>query len=135
MVRRTVQFCNFDKMRGNKIYIVLVSGTAIIIALMLLFDYRQQQYEKKILISTEMISQLGSGENIDQLFLNANDLSISEKKAFINIYLKFPKEIPGVGKKEMKDRIDEIYNSILKRRIEQTSSKQKDNFSVKPVPK
>jgi hypothetical protein len=77
---------------------------------------------------------LAPGENIDQLFLTANDLSISEKKAFINIYLKTPRETPGSGKNEIRNKINELYNSILQRRMNRTTSKQQDGFSVKPVP-
>lgn len=122
-------------MGGKTIYIVLISGTFVIIMLMLLFDYRQQLYEKKILFNIEKISQLRPGQNIDQLFLTANDLSVSEKKAFINIYLKTPQKNVGIRRNGIKDEINELYNSILQRRINRTTSKQKDNFSVKPVPK
>jgi hypothetical protein len=122
-------------MRGREIYIILITGTVLITLIMLLIDYRQQLYERDQLQYKVINRQLKPGENIDELLLSANDLSIAEKKAFINIYLKTPGKPEDNKPAYTKNKLDELYRSILQRKINRSTSKPREDFSVKPVPK
>ncbi len=112
-----------------------MTGTILITILMLIIDYRQQEYEKEQLQFRLTRSDLQPGKNIDQLLLTGNDLSVTEKNAFINIYLKSPEISANGDKGSTKNKRDELYRSILQRRINRTTSKPQEDFSVRPVPK
>lgn len=123
-------------MKAGRIYGTLIAGTALIVGIMLFIDYREQRHEKRVLISSMKIKGAAETKSIDELFLNTSEISIAEKKAFINLYLKIPQNISKTQKNEINEKRDALYYSILQRRINRnTTSKPQDDFSIKPVPK
>jgi hypothetical protein len=122
-------------MKGKSIYMILISGAIIITSAMLLIDYNQQLLEKKLVKVPASGNLLSTGDKIDDLLLTTNELTIAEKKSFINIYLMSHQQEPGIVHDGVKKRRADLYNSILQRRINRTVAKPQEDFSVKPVPK
>ncbi len=124
---------------NNKAYLyyVLLAGTLIILLAMLILDksilnYKHESVRQGINYDSEEISK-----SINGLLLSANELTISEKTAFINLYLKTG-ELPNkVNIQNIGKRRSQVYSNILNRKKESVglSGKQQDDFFIRSVPK
>jgi hypothetical protein len=123
------------KRKGKSLYLILFSGTAIIVTAMLLVDYKQGVTNKAYLISSPAGTYSGTGEDINKLLLSANELTIAEKTSLINLYLKTGEPVAAVNFNLIKEKREEVYSTILKRQINRVSNRGAGDFSVRPVPK
>ncbi len=126
---------NSGKRNGRSLYFILFSGTAIIVAAMLLIDYKQDVANKASIISSSAEVYSGTGEDINKLLLSANELTIAEKTSLINLYLKTGEPVATANYKYIKEKREEVYRTILKRQINKANNKGSGDFSIKPVPK
>jgi hypothetical protein len=117
---------------GTFLYPVLWGGAALIIAGMFIIGHRQQTYDKNNLHTLQPAS---SGEMINALMVSTNDLTIEEKKSFINLFLR-KGEDPEETTSTAAIKKENVYRQILQRKINRPVKNQRpDDFSVKPVPK
>jgi hypothetical protein len=118
---------------GKILYLILWSGTTIIGVVMMLMGYEKQLKNENYLKNPEFTEQTSSGETINNLFLSADDLTIEEKKSFINLRQGDDKETATYqGRKEKRE---EVYKKIFQRKIGKLNGKSTSDFSIKPVPK
>jgi hypothetical protein len=122
-------------MKGKSIYLILVAGAIMITLVMLLLDHKQQLLDKKLVRLPSSDNTISTGEKIDELLLTTSELTIAEKKSFINIYLMSQQQETGMANERVKRRRADLYHTILQRRINRTVAKPQEDFSVKPVPK
>ena len=120
---------------GKRLYLILWGGTATITAAMVLIGFRQQLYEKNLLRNPFYKTENSSGEAINELLLSANELTIAEKKSFINHFLKQANNNEETTPDKTGRKKEDIYKVILQRKINRLNGKTKDDFSVRPVPK
>jgi hypothetical protein len=122
-------------MKGKSIYLILVVGAITITLVMLLLDRKQQRLDRKLIRLPSSDNFISTGEKIDELLLTTNELTIAEKKSFINIYLMSQQQETGMTYDGVKKRRADLYHTILQRRINRAVAKPQEDFSVKPVPK
>lgn len=120
---------------GKMLYLILWGGTAIITAAMVVIGMRQQVYAKNILRNSFYKADNSSGEIINELLLSANELTIAEKKSFINLFLKSGNDYEEAGAGTISRKREDVYKNILQRKLYRLNGKTKEDFSVRPVPK
>lgn len=121
-----------NQFSGKILYLTLWGGTLCIVTVMFFIGYQQQISEKKLENTFLNNSSYPSGEAVNELMLSANDLTIEEKKAFINLFLK--QENTTINGEVIPKR-DAVYKRILDRKISKWTGRNGDDFSIKPVPK
>ena len=119
---------------GKYLYLILWGGTFLIAAAMVAISYQEQGVERK-LRNNIFSSKYASGEEINELMLSANELTIDEKKAFINLFLKQDTDTNDFFNRRNDDKRNDIYKRILQRKLNKGVGKQDADFSIKPVPK
>ncbi|MBK8953155.1 MAG: hypothetical protein IPM85_13695 [Chitinophagaceae bacterium] len=89
------------------------------------------KYSRKRVLSTDQ----PSGETINQLLLSADEFTIAEKTAFINLYLKA--DDGTTAYEQIKSLRKEVYSKILNRRLNNVKRQgnKQDDFLIKAVPK
>lgn len=120
---------------GKILYLILWGGTAAITAAMVLIGFRQQVYEKNLLRNDFYKTENSSGEAINELLLSVNELTIAEKKSFINLFLKQVNNNGKTASDKSGPPKEDIYKVILQRKLNRLNGKTRDDFSVRPVPK
>lgn len=125
------------KLKKNYLYVVLLAGTFIILSGMIVVDKRINNYKTKNTFLEVKKGSEKTGETINELLLSADELTITEKTAFINLYLKTA-ELPNeLAIEEIKNQRKEVYSNILKRKIGKAKAAGSDDedFIIKAVPK
>lgn len=119
------------------LYIILLAGTFVILSGMIVVDKKINNYNAKGLEPGIKKGSEKTGKTINELLLSANELTISEKTAFINLYLKNDGVPDALAIEEIKNRRKEVYSKILNRKIGKvkTSGNSDNDFFIKAVPK
>lgn len=123
--------------KGHHLYLILFSGSAIIVLAMLLVEKFMEPAQIKTtqLPSDVTNSYTGSDEDISKLLLNDEELTIEEKKSLINLYLKDgAPNTKTATYAVIKEKREKVYSEIMKRKINRDRTTGSD-FSVRPVPK
>lgn len=123
---------------GKHLYLILFSGTAVIILAMLLVERNIELSMTDSSLKTRQVGTItnASSNNLNQLLLKSGELTIEEKKSLINLYLKGDGSAgETVSYALIKQKRDEVYGAILKRQLTKTEPEQSSDFSIRPVPK
>jgi hypothetical protein len=124
------------KKSGKILYAILWGGAIIIIALIIITGYREQLPQKSFFGGNILDNQNSSGETINELMLSANELTIAEKKSFINLYLKSGDVGSVVSYVKNQDGQRQVYRQIFQRKVNRLNNNNSDgDFSIKPIPK
>jgi hypothetical protein len=122
--------------KGSWLYSILFSGTAVIIAVMLIVDYNLQIETRKAHITLPADNLYSeNGDDINKLLLSGNELTIEEKTSLINLYLKTGEPVAVLKNNTIKQKREELYNAILKRQINKFKKSGSNDFSIRPVPR
>jgi hypothetical protein len=122
--------------KGNILYASLWGVASVIIAVIIITGYREQLPQKSFFNGHVIDNHTSSGETINELMLSANELTITEKKSFINLYLKSTDVSSVIAYTKDSDEQKRVYNQIFQRKMKNLKNKNSDgDFSVKPVPK
>ncbi|MBL7725967.1 MAG: hypothetical protein JNK27_17640 [Chitinophagaceae bacterium] len=117
-----------------RLYVVLWTIAVIAVVFMMADGKYVSINEKNLFRNSGVESGVLSSETINELLLSANELSISEKKSFINLYLKSGSNPEG-NDNENETR-EQIYQRIFQRKINKLQQKSRqEDFSIKPIPK
>ncbi len=121
--------------KGGLLYTILLTGTAIIVAVMFIID---RKLEVGITGnkngSTNKVVFMESDADINELLLSGGDLTIEEKTSLINLYLKNGEPVAVKNFSTIKEGRDLVYKEILKRQINKSKNKPTSDFSVRPIP-
>jgi hypothetical protein len=123
--------------KGQHLYLILFSGTAIIILAMLLVEkfIEPVQVNSTYTPSDVTNTTAAAHADIDKLLLNDGELTIEEKKSLINLYLKDgAPDTRSATYAIIKEKRDRLYSEIMKRKVNRERPSDND-FSVRPVPK
>jgi len=124
-----------DSQKQRLIYFILSAGTILILTGMFFIDWEKAKpgRERKGDISKQRNSV--SGEIINSLLISAEELTIAEKTAFINLYLKSENQQTD-GYNNIRQQRTAVYTNILRRKTSQAKSANSgDDFYIKEVPK
>jgi len=119
--------------KGKALYLLLWMGAAIVTLIIIVAGNSDDLTVKHLFKDQNMVSPEVTDETINELLISVDELNISEKKSFINLYLK-PKD-SDLSTTLAQSSGENVYRQILHRRIEKLKAKnQNEDFSVKPVP-
>lgn len=117
-----------------RLYVVLWTIAVIAVVFMMADGAYVSINEKNLFRNSSVESGVLTSETINELLLSANELSISEKKSFINLYLKSGNSPEGSDNGN--ETREQIYQEIFQRKINKLQQKSKqEDFSIKPIPK
>jgi hypothetical protein len=122
--------------KGKALYLLLWMGAVIVTLVIIIAGSGDNVIIKHLFKDQTLVSpEANTDETINQLLISVDELNISEKRSFINLYLK-PTEVDSTPIPAQINGEDEnVYRQILHRRIERLKVKDQDeDFSVKPVP-
>jgi hypothetical protein len=121
---------------GKILYASLWGVASVIIAVIIITGYREQLPQRNFFNGHVLDNRTSSGETINELLLSANELTIAEKKSFINLYLKSADASSLLADGRNKDEQKRVYNQIFQRKMNNLNNKNSDDdFSIKPIPK
>lgn len=121
---------------GKILYASLWGVASVIIAIIIITGYREQLPQRSFFNGHVLDNRTSSGETINELLLSANELTIAEKKSFINLYLKSTDAHSLMAGRMNKSEQKRVYNEIFQRKMNNLNNKKSDDdFSVKPIPK
>lgn len=122
--------------KGKILYASLWGVASVIIAVIIITGYREQLPQKSFFNGHVLDNRTSSGETINELLLSVNELTIAEKKSFINLYLKSTDASSLMADRRNNDEQKKVYNQIFQRKMKNLNSKNSDDdFSIKPIPK
>ncbi len=114
-------------MRKNNskiLYGSLWGVASVITAIIIITGYREKLPQKNFFNGHVLNNYTSSGETINELLLSANELTIAEKKSFINLYLKSTDANSLLTDRRKNDEQKKVYNQIFQRKMN-SSEKQK----------
>lgn len=121
---------------GKILYASLWGVASVIIAVIIITGYREQLPQKSFFNGHVLDNRTSSGETINELLLSVNELTIAEKKSFINLYLKSADANSLIADRRNNDEQKKVYNQIFQRKMKDLNNKNSDDdFSIKPIPK
>ncbi len=124
------------KKNGKILYVILWGVASVIIAVIIITGYKEQLPQKGFFNSNVFDKSTSSGEAINELLLSANELTIAEKKSFINLYLKSTDVSSVAVYIKNNDEQKKVYNQIFQRKMNNLKNRNSDDdFSIRPIPK
>ncbi|HEX4372627.1 MAG TPA: hypothetical protein VHZ50_04905 [Puia sp.] len=121
--------------KGKALYLLLWMGAIIVTLVIIIAGNGDNSAITHLFKDQNLVSpEANTDETINQLLISVDELNISEKKSFINLYLK-PSESDSTPTPIQISGDENVYRQIFHQRIERLQSKNHDeDFSVKPVP-
>jgi hypothetical protein len=122
--------------KGKALYLLLWMGAVIVTLVIIIAGSGDNIIIKHLFKDQTLVSpEANTDETINQLLISVDELNISEKRSFINLYLKPTEFDPTPTPIQISGEDENVYRQILHRRIERLKVKdQNEDFSVKPVP-
>jgi hypothetical protein len=122
--------------KGKALYLILWMGAIIVTLVIIIAGNGDNSAITHLFKDQSLVSaEANTDETINQLLISVDELNISEKKSFINLYLKPTEPDFTPTPAQISGEDENVYRQILHRRIEKLKTKnQDDDFSVKPVP-
>lgn len=125
---------SYQKQRN--IYLVLLSGTVLILIAMFIADVAIEGAMRDKGHVKTLQQKAASGERINDMLISADELTIEEKTAFINLYLKQNNPQPGNTNEDIRQQRTEVYSKIFRRKANQARTVNSDeDFYIKEIPK
>ena len=124
-----------DSQKQKFIYFILSAGTILILTGMFFIELEGTKTGRERNGDIVMQRSSVSGEIINSLLISAEELTIAEKTAFINLYLKSDNQQTG-NYSNIRQQRTAVYTNILRRKTSQAKSANSgDDFYIKEVPK
>ncbi len=122
--------------KGKYLYLLLWITAGFIIAGIVFAGTTAANDGKNIFINQDFESPEATNETINELLLSADELSITEKKSFINLYLRPGENSITIVSADSGREKENVYKQIFKRKVSSLRSKEvPSDFSIKPIPK
>lgn len=120
----------------RNLYLKLIAGTVLILATMFIADEWIQVAGKNKDQMKFLQRSSASGELINNLLISVDEMTIAEKTAFINLYLKQDNLASEGRYADIRQQRTEVYSKILRRKVNKANhGKADDDFYIQAVPK
>jgi hypothetical protein len=122
--------------KGKPLYLILWIGAVMVTLVIIIAGNSGGFIIKHLFKDQSLVSpEANTDETINQLLISVDELNISEKKSFINLYLKPSESDSTPTPIQISGEDENVYRQILHQRIEKLKTKdQEEDFSVKRVP-